>query len=976
MTHSSMLRIMLLLAGIGSATGCTTFGTYSPGATFGEIKVIFPPRITNRERLLNDRLEQDIWLTKRLAEVQDSDITIDGSTDLRNLSIISSQTKANIDPTYQVYAEQAANVIKAIRSSGALQDSAQQITLSAVQQISAKVSKGELTYDQAKTQLTTMGITLPDPSNASPNSPPTFAASSAVKGDLQVSTAVPALLKSDSSAVTPPATSSAKAAIQLSAIDRFHDLVAIREEIRTARIDNALDETHDQGGYDLIRLTFDATTIPQSDTSATAVVELTMRPAPAFDKKIVDDFRLAIEEDIESRVEQRAKLIVQRMEVECSNALNLATAIQCAWSDIPGRERDLVWAQMNLFNIDKQPFNLLKAGTQPVIPMDTVINLKRILIAAEIKKSEDSAVDCFVTVQHEATGVSVVLRGSPPQGKYCTNYANPEERQAALAGYMNFSQATIRSYAVTPSETVQRLSELGSNRTAKELVLGLAAALPGGGASTAMQGITANDALYQAIRRQPLVVGYGEISSNKESRVGWLLGPAFRLSADGKKVSFRHSVKQQALTAMLSVPSWMTSMPVCVRTFWIKEDGTRYAPSPIQAQEKTATGTRTEGSLGSKTIETLANKAGLVTKDALLTVRNKQTEVADSKLLTTDSDWCADGKAVSISLPNKGASLLAAFNQGTGVGGPVVSEVQDIILEEGSRAELLITGDHLWRGTEVYIGGQKADRISLTPNMRGVQAVFEHVSAPRGSVVKSGKVDLTIFTSNGKAHFGTAKVLGATDALSPLIVVAAAPRVIVSEPYAFEFGFPLQNFSSVTAFLTDPDAQGAATIPVAIQLAEDGRRASVKFPEHTAYKHGIVVNVNVSVVDAPNRPPRNAVIRKGVRYFSKEPVVSASVIGKANQLKTEILLKFESALLLSYPELKLKPVFVNSYVMLDNRYDLQPTLCKIANEVCTIQLPIPDQVIKSAQEAKKFTVNIDLSGSDVPKVTPVVISID
>jgi hypothetical protein len=64
-------------------------------------------------------------------------------------------------------------------------------------------------------------------------------------------------------------------------------------------------------------------------------------------------------------------------------------------------------------------------------------------------------------------------------------------------------------------------------------------------------------------------------------------------------------------------------------------------------------------------------------------------------------------------------------------------------LVEGQPAKILISGNNLWRGTEVYVGAQKADQISLSQEMQSVQAVFSRIDSPVGSRVKGGRVDVT-----------------------------------------------------------------------------------------------------------------------------------------------------------------------------------------------------------------------------------------
>jgi hypothetical protein len=68
------------------------------------------------------------------------------------------------------------------------------------------------------------------------------------------------------------------ATIKASPIDLFRDKLALLEEIRSEMAANELDDRHDLYGSTLVRLSVDATLIPDDDTSAWGVVEMRVRP--------------------------------------------------------------------------------------------------------------------------------------------------------------------------------------------------------------------------------------------------------------------------------------------------------------------------------------------------------------------------------------------------------------------------------------------------------------------------------------------------------------------------------------------------------------------------------------------------------------------------------------------------------------------------------------------------------------------------
>lgn len=68
-------------------------------------------------------------------------------------------------------------------------------------------------------------------------------------------------------------------------------------------------------------------------------------------------------------------------------------------------------------------------------------------------------------------------------------------------------------------------------------------------------------------------------------------------------------------------------------------------------------------------------------------------------------------------------------------------------------AKILIAGSRLWRSAAVTLGSQKADKITVLPNMEGIIAEFTEVEIPpvRGEEGKTPAVKLRVWTSEGVA---------------------------------------------------------------------------------------------------------------------------------------------------------------------------------------------------------------------------------
>jgi hypothetical protein len=73
----------------------------------------------------------------------------------------------------------------------------------------------------------------------------------------------------------------------------------------------------------------------------------------------------------------------------------------------------------------------------------------------------------------------------------------------------------------------------------------------------------------------------------------------------------------------------------------------------------------------------------------------------------------------------------------------------DIKLLGCENAKILIPGSRLWRSATVTLGAQKADRITVLPNMEGIIAEFKQVEIPYRSDSNVIKAKLQVWTSEG-----------------------------------------------------------------------------------------------------------------------------------------------------------------------------------------------------------------------------------
>ena len=261
---------------------------------------------------------------------------------------------------------------------------------------------------------------------------------------------------------------------------------------------------------------------------------------------------------------------------------------------------------------------------------------------------------------------------------------------------------TIYTYAVTPKERVQRV--YGNSLASGAVGVSLGAEQEGIGAALAHT--NAREARANAIMRQPQIVGYSPKSHlSTEATMGWLIGPRYKISDDpNSPVTFRHVPTQNTLTGIVSVPSWWRELVLVTRTFWMDENGIEYTQ--------------------------------------------------DGKPLTVDAN---DGHEIKITLPADSTSIYAVLD-------PKRREPRvDHAAEAREQDELMacrpgtvvIRGTQLWRSTVVTLGGQKADSISVLPNMKGIIATFNEVqpSIP-------GAEPLYVWTSEGEEFVRTMTISG------------------------------------------------------------------------------------------------------------------------------------------------------------------------------------------------------------------------
>lgn len=554
--------------GLLAATGCATSTvsvTSKAGTTFGKIYVD-TPEVYTRERLVNDRFQQDAWLREKLSEVPT--INVQGGVGSSSRTTTSLALATGVKP-------------------------------------------------QAPPKEKTAQAELPKELGDTP-------------------------------------------------IEQFRDVMAYREEVRNEILENQLDDRHDIAGNTLYRLKFDATVVPLHDTSAYAMVEVTIRGPSIWNiSGDGEKGRAPLGVPRGSKMSEATLMLLDDAEYARyvkgldDKALDSYRRVYENWvEDIdPARysEEDILYGELQAY-LD---YDYRKKGPVP-------------------KRSDTAWFD--TAAERDAVQKDLVALGVPASYHIAGGEVGGGSFLGVYTGLANFisnlreHETVVYTYAVTPKERVQRV--YGNTLAAGAVGVSVGAQQEGLGASFAHS--KAREAQANAIMRQPQVVGYSPGSSRAtETTMGWLIGPRYRISSDPEgMVSFRHVPTQHTLTGIVSVPSWWNELNLVTRTYWLDENGNEFTES---GQKLSADSNVGEGS---------------VTKVSLPSHWTGIVDVLDPKSRKPKVDRSA--------------------------------EVNDE-LRACQPGSVIIRGSQLWRSTVVTLGGQQADAISVLPNMEGIIATFNMV---------------------------------------------------------------------------------------------------------------------------------------------------------------------------------------------------------------------------------------------------------
>lgn len=347
----------------------------------------------------------------------------------------------------------------------------------------------------------------------------------------------------------------------------------------------------------------------------------------------------------------------------------------------------------------------------------------------------------IITVVRDLNPESLDFLPDPQKNRRLVRGVPPDFKAALIKdnGAKSKFKGRISVYAASPIELVQRVSSVARAANALEFAAALAATLPaqGVGASGTLGYTRSATGKVDALERVPLVVGFSEPNNSDTTQgggagFGWLLGPEVILNPENQALELEHRIQPYSLTADISVPSWWPYFKLNAQTAW--------APN-----WKTGTGSI----LDDKVVHT---------KTVRVPMRHNQA----------DLDKITD-------------ILVARF-----AGQPLdIAEIEriepDIVSACAGKVTFLIRGMNLWRGTEVYLLGQKGTNIKVLPDMAGIAVTFDIGNLPQRSFAEKTPSKLMIWTRNGVATAEvtiTGKMTGANVCVDePLTPDDGNPRV-------------------------------------------------------------------------------------------------------------------------------------------------------------------------------------------------------
>lgn len=497
----------------------------------------------------------------------------------------------------------------------------------------------------------------------------------------------------------------------------------------------------------------------------------------------------------------------------------------------------------------------------------------------------------------------------------------------------------IYSYDVTPRESVQRISDVGSYREISQFLGSLRALLGTTDLKSTLELFREREALSHAIRRQPLVVGFGTAgedlsASNSKDKaiVGWIIGPKFGIAPDGTHHYFRHVPIQNSLSTTVSVPGWWENLSISADKCWLGETVNICKDNPFDGQSSQTYTIKLPGDI----------------------------RALDSALLDHSRS-----RLPTVYFPSGSMNVYP--------------------LSQGKAGSIIIHGTDLWRSTAVTVGSWMADNIMVLPDMEGIQATFEPDKTEKWDVPGPLTLPVKIWTSEGWTLAGIALIRPANNQQDYLKGIAFTGKYYVLGtdltfqvlPDALEQGFSELKIGlrrHKDQGLPDPFSFMSATVT-------RGGKFSSKFAAAQCMQcmDGDKLDLVVAIKPTPTAADILTPIKQTPIFYSTPDNAKVRLLDQAGtpvtnaplalpSLPSEITLQFPAGHEYAYPEF----IATKSILKASSTDPGAPPIA-IAAPTCTSpsnQEKCTYKVSGSIPSGKKFTYSLELDGDkDKPVIT-------
>jgi hypothetical protein len=258
-----------------------------------------------------------------------------------------------------------------------------------------------------------------------------------------------------------------------------------------------------------------------------------------------------------------------------------------------------------------------------------------------------------------------------------------------------------RVVSVQPSEYAQNISDVSRSENFLDLAATIGATLKTVSIRDQIQYLNESQQLLNAIKRQPLEIGF----EDGMGVLGVLTGGPYGI--DNQKVSFNQVPTRYSVNAEIAVPGWWSKVRIHARYMWVGD--LDWSAKPFD-----------DGKPAWKpTVDPTAEAA----KEPKTETKKEPTDVDDSMTVNLPSDPETITAAIGFFNDRQARAPRIAYSE-------TPAEETGYLLQAtapgatGVDQTLVIEGTDLWRNPAIFVGPRRADSVDVLPDMEGLVAHF------------------------------------------------------------------------------------------------------------------------------------------------------------------------------------------------------------------------------------------------------------